>query len=79
MSGYSLYQCLTNASDTNAFGVPLPVPSVKWAYAGWAAYKNTYPSDIYVVGHSGLKVSDWNPDADGYFQSAKDLPNEWGQ
>ncbi len=73
MNGATLYQCINLASDPTAVPYPLPVPSIKRFTIGPPFANpsfiviNSYPSPIYIVGHSGLTRSGLVRDQDGHY------------
>jgi len=79
MNGASLYQCITNASDTNVFACPLQVEGVKTFTIGQPftstsfTVTNKYPSKIYVVGHSGLTKGGLRPEDDRKLEAPKNI------
>jgi hypothetical protein len=74
MNGTPLAQCIADASNTNIVACPLPVPQVKtFLFENRVIETNTFPSEIYVVGHSGLTVSGLRSDYDNLYVSPIDV------
>jgi hypothetical protein len=73
MNGASLAQCIRDASNTNLVDSPLPVPEITTFTISGVCFTNTYPSKIYVVGHSGLTVTGLVPWDENKFVSPVDI------
>jgi hypothetical protein len=73
MNGASLAQCIRDASNTNLVDCPLPVPEITTFTISGVCFTNTYPSKIYVVGHSGLTVTGLVPWDENKFVSPVDI------
>jgi hypothetical protein len=73
MNGTPLAQCIADASNTNVVACPLPVPEVKTFKVDGVTYTNTWPSKIYIVGHSGLTINGLNSGFDNLYVSPIDI------
>ena len=73
MNGASLAQCITSASDTNLVACPLPVPQVTKFVVNSRTFTNSWPSKIYVIGHSGLTVNGLTSQDDNKYVSPIDV------
>lgn len=69
MNKLPLAECIRLTADSNSNACPLPVPGNELFVVKGVIYDNKpgLNADIYVVGHSGLRVDDLNPSFDNKY------------